>query len=95
MPKGYKWENRDVNELITAHPDEGCEFALSCEHCPYPTCFYDLNKRGKMLFRKNYAIQIRDTAIVRANQKGKPIGKLSIEYNLTESVIKKIVRRAK
>jgi len=83
------------NEIMSAHPDEGCDYALCCTRCPYLTCYFELSIRDRRFFKRIYAKERRDTAIVRAWRKGVSMGKLSIKYNLAESTVARIIRRAR
>ena len=51
---GYKWRNRNVNNLIMECPDKGCEYAPKCTECPYPRfgdkCLDDLSEKERQKY---------------------------------------------
>ena len=56
---GYKWRNRNVNNLIMECPDKGCAWAPKCTECPFEICFDDVSNKTKRKLGKMNKEQIK------------------------------------
>lgn len=73
-----------------SYRDEGCELAISCLNCPYPSCIME-QSGGKRRMKK----WLRDAEIVRlASGGGKETKELAQKFKVSPRTIQRVLRRS-
>ena len=71
--------------------DEGCEFADSCLHCPFPQCIYE-QPRGRQRWLK----KLRTGEVIRLfTTEGKGVKELATMFGVSQRTIQRALKRDK
>jgi hypothetical protein len=88
-------ENEEANEPdlppeYCRYRDEGCEYARSCLHCPFPQCLYD-EPRGRQRWMKG----LRNREIKRLFNNGRKINELALMFGVSQRTIQRALKEVK
>jgi AraC-like DNA-binding protein len=71
--------------------DEGCELAISCLNCPFPSCVLE-QPGGKRRWQK----RLRDREMARlVTSEGKKTKELAQKFGISRRTVQRVLRRAK
>ena len=91
MDLELKDDELDLPPEFCHYRDEGCEFASSCLHCPFPQCIYE-QSRGRQRWLK----RLRAREIKRLfTTEGKEIKELALMFGVSQRTIQRALKRAK
>jgi AraC-like DNA-binding protein len=77
----------DLPPEYSRYRDEGCEYASSCLHCPFPQCLYD-EPRGRQRWMKS----LRNREINRLFSGGQKIKELALMFGVSQRTIQRALR---